>query len=342
MIATKITRRGSSLLAWAPVIAMMKLLLTIVLGAFIGLTNMPAGPYAPKTGQTALTAFPRRLSEVLPGAARPFATWWAKEPSTVQVAPSQCEEYFILDGRDPVNLPDTWAEARVAFEEICHSDSESPDDCQAMTAVIFEGRPRGAEVFYTDSALCGLMLKQLNAGTKSDGSFVAPKPRRMKGSGGSGGDPVVAGAVGGSIGGCFCCMCCFFCIRECRKKRKPVEIPTAPEASEAPGFNDVILHIDDRVQTLYSVEEGGDGQWYCGTIKMCYENGHVLVDYDDGDQWCGLGLEVHLLTPPSENVIHAVVLGAVVQGTVYGGEKPKHEDNLLPGSVCETQLRETE
>lgn len=431
----------------------------------------------------------RRLAEAFAGIMRP-SSWWANAPSndgeaastSPQLAdanspatPDHCEEYFLLDGRHPVDLPDTWAEARTAFEDICRGESEMPDDCPARTAAIFEGRPHAAETFSTDVAFCEVLAR----GAKSSlgGFFAEAQPRRTKGSTGAGsgyysggssgvgtkftgtsyassygggtrvgyygmgthypygyssrpygysgyrnraavptamyfvmrpnygystyylgpgrgitqpanrmgtevcdddmecqisvkdlirddlmdknfatnlytapllltvytikGGPgdqafdrvamcpppgwtdggswtppptnpqlffalgvvdtmqwweddlgsLIGGLVGGLLG---CCCCC--CL--CRYMRKKSKRPHAEECAEAVGFGGTLLHEGDQVKTQLTVAEGGNDSWFAGTIAKCYVDGQVLIQYDDGDEWCGNAGEVHLLNPP--------------------------------------------
>lgn len=58
------------------------------------------------------------------------------------------------------------------------------------------------------------------------------------------------------------------------------------------------LSLGSRVQTLHSLEEGGDGRWYSGTVERLYDNGDVRIQYDDGDVWTGSGIHACLLSRP--------------------------------------------
>ena len=76
---------------------------------------------------------------------------------------------------------------------------------------------------------------------------------------------------------------------------------SGPEVMQLNGANGFITP-GSRVKTCYTVEEGeqqllvytlvltqilsctgGDGGWYNGTVKKCYQNGDCSVRYDDGD-----------------------------------------------------------
>ena len=42
------------------------------------------------------------------------------------------------------------------------------------------------------------------------------------------------------------------------------------------------------MQTEWTVEEGGDGQWYAGTVVALYPGGGAAVEHDDGERlWAG-------------------------------------------------------
>mmetsp|Transcript_6132 Transcript_6132/g.14003 ORF Transcript_6132/g.14003 Transcript_6132/m.14003 type:complete len:172 (+) Transcript_6132:99-614(+) len=85
------------------------------------------------------------------------------------------------------------------------------------------------------------------------------------------------------------------------------------------------LRRGDRVQTQYTIEEGGDGRWYRGTITRLYNNNQAKIKYDDGDVWKGASMYIWSLSgPPPANQAQArpampAVQATVVQGTVVGG-----------------------
>eukprot|EP00928_Gymnodinium_smaydae_P076209 TRINITY_DN59195_c0_g1_i1.p2 TRINITY_DN59195_c0_g1~~TRINITY_DN59195_c0_g1_i1.p2 ORF type:complete len:127 (+),score=19.68 TRINITY_DN59195_c0_g1_i1:74-454(+) len=58
------------------------------------------------------------------------------------------------------------------------------------------------------------------------------------------------------------------------------------------GANDTVK-IGDRVQTQYTVAEGGNDGWYWGTVHGVHKNGKVNITYDDGDKWSGPGRHVY-------------------------------------------------
>jgi len=108
-----------------------------------------------------------------------------------------CDEFFLLDGRDPVELPDTWSEARDSFLQLCESESsDAPDACLRSELEAFAGYPeRSEEPFLADEKLCNRLMYHapgidkealalfLNSGVLPRGAV----PRRTKGSTSSGG-----------------------------------------------------------------------------------------------------------------------------------------------------------
>lgn len=51
------------------------------------------------------------------------------------------------------------------------------------------------------------------------------------------------------------------------------------------------------MQTEWTVEEGGDGQWYAGTVVALYPGGGAAVEHDDGELWTGARLHRHYPRP---------------------------------------------
>ena len=61
------------------------------------------------------------------------------------------------------------------------------------------------------------------------------------------------------------------------------------------GADGCPLQMHTRVQTQWTREEGGDDRWHAGTVNAILESGKVTIKYDDGDNWTGSAMEVHLL-----------------------------------------------
>ena len=54
------------------------------------------------------------------------------------VADPGCQNFFLSDGRDPVDLPSTWAEARESADTICREEFEMPEKwCIAKAQEVF-------------------------------------------------------------------------------------------------------------------------------------------------------------------------------------------------------------
>merc|ERR1712129_572656 len=53
-----------------------------------------------------------------------------------------CEEFFLLDGRSPVELPSTWEEARESFVDICEKElARERPWCHAKGREVFRDAP---------------------------------------------------------------------------------------------------------------------------------------------------------------------------------------------------------
>ena len=55
------------------------------------------------------------------------------------------------------------------------------------------------------------------------------------------------------------------------------------------------IRQNSRVQTQWTRDEGGNDEWYAGTVVSMTMTGHVNIRYDDGDSWTGSATEVWLL-----------------------------------------------
>eukprot|EP00927_Polykrikos_kofoidii_P068515 TRINITY_DN6387_c0_g2_i2.p1 TRINITY_DN6387_c0_g2~~TRINITY_DN6387_c0_g2_i2.p1 ORF type:complete len:398 (+),score=39.38 TRINITY_DN6387_c0_g2_i2:28-1221(+) len=51
---------------------------------------------------------------------------------------SNCEDFFLHDGRSPLEIPDTWAEGRSEFRNICMSEGFSVEGCSKVEGVMFK------------------------------------------------------------------------------------------------------------------------------------------------------------------------------------------------------------
>jgi hypothetical protein len=110
-----------------------------------------------------------------------------------------CESFYLLDGRSPVEIPDTWGEARQGFRDVCESDGYSTQGCFDAEQKLFDGHPSAGEPFVPNTTLCQRLLSYTAASWHADsksisgvvpleppkGAMVVPMSfsRRMKGSG---------------------------------------------------------------------------------------------------------------------------------------------------------------
>lgn len=93
-----------------------------------------------------------------------------------------------MDGREPVDLPDTWAEARAVFRVMCEdaaADSAAIARCQDSERLAFDGYPADSHGLAADAALCSRLLRfsyQWVAGAEFTGLGLPPlfPPRRLK------------------------------------------------------------------------------------------------------------------------------------------------------------------
>jgi len=72
-----------------------------------------------------------------------------------------CDEFFLLDGRAPVELPDTWDEARTAAAEVCEDDGFNAENCDDAVLLAFEGLPEGPAGLQSDDGSADTMCMRL-------------------------------------------------------------------------------------------------------------------------------------------------------------------------------------
>jgi hypothetical protein len=65
--------------------------------------------------------------------------------------------------------------------------------------------------------------------------------------------------------------------------------------------NNGLLMIGSRISTCYRIDDGGDGNFYRGTITNVYDNNICSIIYDDGYSWSGDGNLVQLLNNPNNH-----------------------------------------
>mmetsp|Transcript_45616 Transcript_45616/g.132783 ORF Transcript_45616/g.132783 Transcript_45616/m.132783 type:complete len:493 (+) Transcript_45616:101-1579(+) len=148
-------------------------------------TSNPANLIIPETTLTLDSHAARRLEVVVPTWKRP-ARWQSKAKlvlvsttPAVSVSDGTCEEVFLFDGRDPVDLPDTWRAARADFGQLCEAELGSPGGCAARTARLFSGLPADDSPFQPEDALC----QELAAFVREEifgGEAIGAARRRLK------------------------------------------------------------------------------------------------------------------------------------------------------------------
>jgi len=127
---------------------------------------------------TTLMGYARRLADVI----------------DVPLAENNCQDFWLSDGRDPVELPDTWSEARSSFRSMCEAEGSLGDGCAAAEEDVFRGYPRSGGALRTDDRLCARLRAraasaldpETAAFVRARGAGVLPAlgpapPRRAKG-----------------------------------------------------------------------------------------------------------------------------------------------------------------
>ena len=74
--------------------------------------------------------------------------------------------------------------------------------------------------------------------------------------------------------------------------------------------------VGARVQTQFAIEEGGDDEWYAGTVSALHPGSQVSVVYDDGDSWTGDAREIYMLRGPDDGGVPQGVPQSSVQMAV--------------------------
>ena len=84
--------------------------------------------------------------------------------------------------------------------------------------------------------------------------------------------------------------------------------PGLGQGRQVCGADGMPLRVNTRVQTQWTREEGGDDRWYAGSVSAVLASGEVTIKYDDGDEWTGSAMDVHLL-----NSAHPLKSGSCVE-----------------------------
>lgn len=75
---------------------------------------------------------------------------------------ASCDDFFLLDGRSPAELPETWVEAQEAFVEICESESNGLTDCSRARAEVF-GEHVGEADLDINSTMCATLFEIIDS-----------------------------------------------------------------------------------------------------------------------------------------------------------------------------------
>ena len=89
------------------------------------------------------------------------AGWAGGSRARMEERVGACDEFFLSDGREPVELPDTWAEARSAFNEVCLAEGLMPGECGRKEKDTFQGLPQDEELMETDEGLCDRLMRSI-------------------------------------------------------------------------------------------------------------------------------------------------------------------------------------
>ena len=74
------------------------------------------------------------------------------------------------------------------------------------------------------------------------------------------------------------------------------------------GADGCPLQAHTRVQTQWTREKGRDDRWHAGSVSAVLASGEVTIKYDDGGEWTGSAMDVHLL-----NSAHPLKSGSCVE-----------------------------
>lgn len=136
----------------------------------------------------------KREVELMAHASRRLSNLQADDPEAEMQADDAnvCEDFFLMDGSDPIGIPDTWAEARQAFRNLCEDYMFDRSECQQHELSTFDGYPSDSQVLNIDDALCNRLLRfsyQWLYGTEWTGPGLPPHilVRRLKGAAASAG-----------------------------------------------------------------------------------------------------------------------------------------------------------
>ena len=86
----------------------------------------------------------------------------------------------------------------------------------------------------------------------------------------------------------------------------------------------------DRVQTQWTVEEGGNDEWYPGTVAKVLKDGKCKLKYDDGDSWTGDARFIMRLTDGAAPMASTVVSVVPDSGPVLVAQTALPHATVVP------------
>jgi len=110
-----------------------------------------------------------------------------------------CEEFFLLDGRSPVEYPYTWGEAKDAFRDICAQESAQDANCTDVQEQLFGAGSQGDDLgFNASDELCRRIFTHPAFQLQGAG-LLAPRRGVLPDDAGAHGGLVPPGRLGGVL-----------------------------------------------------------------------------------------------------------------------------------------------
>jgi hypothetical protein len=176
-----------------------------------GATGLPGGSYTPGVMTTSMPSVPAgTATDSIPADGGGDGGSFRRLTAYDDADGENCEQFFLMAGMSPVEIPDTWGDARKAFLDICDRDGYSEKGCLDAEQKLFAAYPvdqTSSELFdFVPRSLCHRLLRyaiasmslDLTSGSSVDNVELEPlenltlnpmyfTPRRMKGFGYSSG-----------------------------------------------------------------------------------------------------------------------------------------------------------
>eukprot|EP00928_Gymnodinium_smaydae_P007562 TRINITY_DN1270_c0_g1_i4.p1 TRINITY_DN1270_c0_g1~~TRINITY_DN1270_c0_g1_i4.p1 ORF type:complete len:1441 (-),score=192.68 TRINITY_DN1270_c0_g1_i4:180-4502(-) len=75
-----------------------------------------------------------------------------------QAEPENCESFFLVDGRSPIELPETYADARSSFGTMCQDEGYDAAICEDATKLVFKGFPEDSSKMFAGTDICKRLM----------------------------------------------------------------------------------------------------------------------------------------------------------------------------------------